>query len=131
MKGTRVNMTTRQAKEFTRLNPMLREIFLDLMEMWPTKTLTITCIGRTKEEDKALGASGVHSTGEPWRAIDVRIRTLPDYQNAADEMADVLNSTWEYDPVRPGKSVAVSKLHGTGPHIHLQCHPRTKPKSVN
>lgn len=81
----------------------------------------LTEVWRSWEADKALGGSGVHPS---WRAVDVRTFDIP-----ADHVEAVVrwvNSRWQYDPLRPWMKVAYHKPHGTGPHIHLQVHPRTR-----
>jgi hypothetical protein len=113
--------------------PALQEIFHQLATIWlPHRGLYITDIHRRPSET-IPGESGVHNAGPPFRAIDIRIRNLnkdPEKAQAhADSFADILNNTWVYDPKRPHLCVAVAKLHGTGSHIHLQVHTRTRRKS--
>ena len=133
MKNTRIVLTPRQLQEVGQLHPTLMEMLRELMMRWPEDTIELSCVGRSWEEDKELGASGIHSAGPPWRAIDVRIRTLgetdemtPQDQIAADNIADKINAGWLYDPLRPKIEEVISRQHGTGPHIHLQVHPRTR-----
>ncbi len=93
--------------------------------------MVITSIYRTKTEDVRLGGSGVHSA-KPHRALDIRVKNLVgDFQEKADEVAAILNANWAYDPDRPHLRVAISKVHGSGPHLHLQVHPKTKRNLVN
>jgi len=64
---------------------------------------------------------GVHGT-LPVRGIDLRMRNYI----VGKVIESEINSSWEYDPNRPGKKCA--KLHGEGSHmhLHLQVHPNTK-----
>lgn len=126
MTGTRICLKQSQLQNLSSLHPTLLRVLNDAMDCWPGKHMVITSIYRSKEEDKALGASGIHST-KPHRAIDIRVKNLVgDFQAKADEVADVINTIWAYDPSRPNLHVAIAKLHGSGPHLHLQVHPRTK-----
>lgn len=81
---------------------------------------TITSIHRTPEEDAALDASGVHVA---WRAIDVRTRDVPEAQ--VKDVGRWINERYWYDPKRLALQCAVWKPHGSGPHLHLQCHANT------
>ena len=121
----RINMSQRHLAAFLNIDKTLLDVFWDLLRIWPIDEIYIVSIDRTKKEDNDLGGSGVHADGPPWRAIDVRITTLPDYQLLADKLCENLNSRWVYDPGRPTMPVAYCRLHGTGPHIHLQVHPNT------
>ena len=130
MKGTRINLSQRQLREFADLDENLFGVFIDLIGAWPDKELYIMSIYRTPEEDKKLGASGVHAT-TPHRAMDIKITNLGvEFQKKANDVSEVLNSIWSYDLKRPTMGVAYSKLHGTGPHMHLQVHPRTERQLV-
>lgn len=82
---------------------------------------TITSIFRTRAEDAALNASGIHVD---WRAVDVRTRGLS--QEAVRDVTVYINNRWVYDPTRPNLKVCFSEPHGTGPHGHFQVHPRTR-----
>jgi len=129
--STRVSLTQGQLQNLGSLHPTLMKILEDLLAAWPGKSMVVTSIYRTREEDKALGGSGVHAT-TPHRALDIRVRNLSgDFQAKADEVADVINAFWVYDTERPTKHVAISKVHGSGPHIHVQVHPRTQRSLVN
>ena len=131
MNGTRICLTLSQLQNFSSLHPKLRQVVDDVMDVWPNKTLIIISIYRSKAKDKQIGGSGVHST-TPHRAIDARIANLKDgFQEKADEVADVINTIWSYDPSRRNLHLAIAKLHGTGPHLHLQVHPRTKRNMLN
>ena len=123
---TRISMSMRQLREFCQVDSRLAEILEDLADVWPIETLYVTSIARTPEEDGALNASGIHACGPPHRALDVRIRTLPDnYQETAEYLAESLNKCWMYDYNRPDKVVCYAKVHGSGPHMHLQVHANT------
>lgn len=114
--------------EWPNMSHMLEEVFAALTTLWPDASIRITDFNRTPEEDAELNASGVHSAGPPWRALDISIFGLTGGQEKAEALCDVLNSLFYYDPQRPTKPVAYAKPHGTGPHIHLQAHPRTRRK---
>lgn len=119
--GERLNIAWGNFKEIPHIHPTLMSVVGDWIDMWPVGEMWVTSMNRTREEDAAMGASGVHSAGPPWRALDVRVKSLPgDYQHVAEELARRLNSMWVYDPSRPSFNVCFAQLHGTGPHAHLQ-----------
>lgn len=122
MPAASVILTPRQLKETWQLHPKLWLVFLDIMLDWDsTAPLVITRIGATREEDEALGGSGIHAAGPPWRALDFGIRALgSDFQARADALSDKIAAKWIYDPARPHLRVLVTKPHGTGPHGHVQ-----------
>jgi hypothetical protein len=125
---TNIIMSVKHLNEFLELEWNLLRVFWTLVNLWPDESLSVTSIGRSVTQDRALGASGIHSAGPPWRAIDISIRTLKGGQDAADGLADLVNDMWVYDPRRPTMGVCYAKPHGSGPHIHLQVHPRTRRK---
>jgi hypothetical protein len=128
MKDTRISLDLQQFQHTADLHIKLRAIMDDLIEAWPANEVRVTSIYRELAVDRAMGGSGVHAT-HPHRAADIRIRNLQgDFQSKAETVADALNSMWSYDVTRPGKKVAIAKVHGTGPHIHLQVHERTQRK---
>lgn len=121
-------LTGRQGREILQIHDSLNRILSSLLKrLWPVPELIVTCIYRTPSEDSALKASGIHSAAPPYRAIDIRIRNLDwdlkKAQEKADEIAAAINAEWVYDSSRSHLKVAVSKMHGTGPHLHLQCFP--------
>ena len=126
MSESRICLTHRQLKEMRALDPVLQCVVEDALFHWPGDRLEVVSIYRTAEENTAAGArTRVHVTN-PHRAADLRIRNLGDgLQRKADAVAEVLNTLWSYDPKRSRLKVAISKPHGTGPHIHIQVHPRT------
>ena len=128
---TEVILTGRLGREILDLDDNLREILKDLLIMWPAPQMAITCIHRTEEENRlAMARSLIHVVGPPYRAIDIRVRNLGEnFQEEADSLAHRVNTFWQYDPTRPNKPTAYAKVHGTGPHIHLQTHPRTRRKT--
>jgi len=135
MSATYISMAPRHLREFCNCHPELQQIFHLLSMIWTEeRNIYITCIHRRPTET-IPGESGVHNAGPPFRAIDVRIRNLssrPEVaQEQAEALADRLNKVWAYDPKRPHLCVAVAKLHGTGPHIHLQVHPRTAKRATS
>jgi len=68
-----------------------------------------------------IGDTGVHGT-LPLRGLDLRCRDAA----VGEELEDMINQNWLYDPNRPTKMCA--KLHGEGYnlHLHLQTHPNTE-----
>ena len=121
-------LTPRLFFELSDLHPKLLLVLRDLLPLWPSP-FTITSIYRTPAEDAALSGSGIHST-TPHRALDFRIRNLspstPVMWRRARSLAHPINSRWQYDPSRPHLKVLLIRPHGTGPHAHLQVHPRTR-----
>ena len=86
-------------------------------------TFHFTCIYRTRDEDMALGGSGVHSA---WRAADVRTKDRP--PSDVVNLAAHVNGLWAYDLSRPRLLACYTAEHGTGPHAHFQVHPATTPR---
>jgi hypothetical protein len=130
MSATRVSFTPRQLSEFTDLTHTLQMILLDVAAVWPGGPMEVTSIYRTAEEEMAAnGKTGIHCAGPPYRAIDFRITGIG--QVATDEVSAKINAKWQYDPARPQMVVAYSAPHGSGPHLHLQCHPSTTTRSDN
>jgi hypothetical protein len=127
---TKVVLSLHDLDSYTKLNKTLHTIFQQLCQIWPSHKLRITSIDRTIEEDKALNASGIHAAGPPWRAIDIGIHELEAdlerSQGVANELCAQINKVWAYDPSRSHLTVAYCKPHGSGPHLHLQVHTRTK-----
>jgi len=123
----RICLTLRQFQEVEHLHPTLWEVLEDCLFHWPGDRMEVTCIYRTREEEDAAGGkSGVHVT-EPHRAADLRIKNLGgDFQKKANALAEALNELWIYDSMRKHMKVAIAKLHGTGPHVHVQIHSRTE-----
>ena len=107
-----------------RLSPVLIAVLADAAEFalgrlgWALK---LTEVWRSPGADKKLGGSGVHPA---WRAVDIRTRDVPGPH--VESVVKWINSRWQYDPLRPWMQVAYHKPHGTGPHIHLQVHARTR-----
>jgi hypothetical protein len=110
--------------ESPKLAPMVKKIVEDAAEFARTKfnwEFTITSIFRSKAEDAALHASGIHVE---WRAVDVRSRGID--QEAVNKVAEFINKKYAYDPNRPGMKVCFKEPHGNGVHAHYQVHPNTK-----
>ena len=111
--------------EWDNVHPLLKRVRQALAVVWPADVpMRLTSLNRSKAEDQRLNASGIHSSGPPWRALDVGGVGLS--QDHLDAMAEYVNTLWTYDRNRPQLKCAVSKQHGTGPHIHLQVHKRTE-----
>lgn len=127
MQNTRICLTARQLYEYRQMHLTLCDILDDIAELWPTDSLTVTCIARSPEEEaQAGGRTGIHVAGPPWRALDIRIKDLgTNYQRLADKVATSVNERWSYDPDRPQMKVAITKPHGSGPHMHCQVSPLT------
>lgn len=127
-----IKFNDRNLSAYINTYPILREMLMELIYNVPNKKgvyVQITSLDRTEEEDKLLKASGIHSSGPPWRAIDIVIRGIINDQEEYDRISKVLNDKYEYDFKRPNKyNVAYSNPHGTGKHIHLQCHANTRRK---
>jgi hypothetical protein len=107
-----------------RLSRRVKEIVTEASEYAEEKwgwNFTITSIFRTRAEDAALNASGIHVD---WRAVDVRTRGVS--KDAVQDVTKYINDRWAYDPRRPNLKVCFSEPHGTGPHGHFQVHPRTR-----
>ena len=96
------------------IDPRLRAVFLELnLWIWLTlgKTLTVTCLNRTREENEKVGGS-TYSAHLDRRAGDLRSRKF-----TADEIQQIeqhLEQVW-------GKDFLFVLCHnsGTGPHIHV------------
>lgn len=88
------------------------------------KKVVVTSMWRTRAENKVAGAKTLVHCQKPIRAADIRIRD----QNpeVVEMVGKALNGMFQYDPKQPRLSVALWRLHGTGPHIHLQVHANTK-----
>lgn len=135
MTDIRLSFTWRQWMESEAISPVLKEVLLDVLALWPdqdaNRTAEVTCIRRTVEEDKVVGGSGIHVVGPPFRAIDLRNKDWgPDHQGISDAIAERVNKTWVYDPGRPSLRVCITAQHGTGPHVHLQVCKATRRRTV-
>lgn len=120
-----IQLTPRQLAEFLDCDPRLQLVVLDAAGIWPQVTLRFTSVHRSLEENAAANAETlIHVEGPPYRAVDLGIAGVG--QVVADRIAFALNKKWEYDDSRPHLNVAISAPHGTGSHVHLQVHPRTK-----
>lgn len=109
-----------------KLAPMVKAIVNDASQYAKNRwnwDFVITSIHRTKAEDDALHASGIHVE---WRAVD--IRTNDRTQQEVDDVASYINGKYAYDPARPNMKVCFKEPHGNGVHAHYQVHPHTKQK---
>ena len=68
-----------------------------------------------------IGDKGVHGV-LPLRGADVRVRFL----NVGEDIAHLVNKTWEYDHTRPSMECAIIHGEGANLHLHLQVHPKTR-----
>lgn len=111
-----------------KLSPMVKAIVTDAeqyaAEKWNWEFM-ITSVFRTKLEDQALQASGIHGG---WRAVDVR--TKDQTQAAINDVADYINKKYQYDPKRPNFKVCFKEVHGNAAHAHFQVHERTVARDV-
>ena len=113
--------------ELYRVDARLIAILQAVLSAWPHEQARVTSIFRSPEEDQKLGGSGVHAAPPPYRAVDLA-GVMPGsvgWEELA-RIAEAVNADWLYDPGRPRIHVAVGNRHGTGPHLHLQVHPRTR-----
>lgn len=86
--------------------------------------IIVTSMWRTRAENKAAGATTLIHCAKPIRAADIRIRDVA--PEIVEMVGNALCARWEYDRKQPRLNVAFWKLHGTGPHMHLQVHPNTR-----
>jgi hypothetical protein len=131
MKDTVLVLDRRRAREYAKMDPRLHEITDDALAVWPVSRCHVSSIWRShSEEVTAGGKSGIHETKDPHRAEDLSGRNIngnvSDRWRACGRVATQVNRKWQYDPRRPHLKVAVAAKHGTGPHVHLQVHPRSK-----
>lgn len=76
------------------------------------------------------GDSGIHMT-RPLRAFDLRSHNLIDgeyisiFGKSPEDIANTINTCWQYDPDRPWMQVALFHDTGLGWHYHCQVHPHT------
>jgi hypothetical protein len=118
--GTVRYLTPKLAGEFDKAVPLAKGLAL-LADAYSyarfQRGLTVTSIFRMGEGEK------IHHTG---RAIDLDddIVLGPEEKQ---EIADVINDLFAYDPERPEMKVAIyHTVEGRGgDHLHLQVHPRT------
>ncbi len=119
--------TTRLLREASARARLLVEVAHDLdliAESLGWTKLVTSSIYRTIAENRAAKAKTLVHVTKPHRGQDIDTRQVsPAIVALATER---LNAKWHYDPTRPALDVAVSRPHGTGPHIHLQVHPNTR-----
>ena len=93
----------------------------------------LTCVLRTAAENDVLyGGHGDHVTGVHVVGRGVDIRTFDVDQAVVRTVAAYVNSEWIYDPERPVMRCAIIEGEGpgsSGPHMHLQSHPSTVPRT--
>jgi len=74
--------------------------------------------------------SGIHCTS-PLRAFDLRshIQSNGHYESifgkSPEDIENMVNTCWQYDPDRPRLNVCVFHDTGLGHHYHFQVHPNT------
>lgn len=106
----------------TATHPLLVKVFNTMLMFWEGD-MVVTSFNRSHAHDKALGGSGIHAAGPPWRAIDVDGPEMT--QEKIEAVCEKVNDLWQYDPARPTLKCAVGHPHGTGKHLHLQVSPST------
>ena len=94
------------------IDPTLRRV-CEFLEQSTGLEYTITSLYRINDK-------GVHGT-LPLRGIDLRCRT----PKIGQEIADIINAKFTYDPYRPNIKCALFHNIGLGNHIHIQVHPNT------
>ena len=115
--------------ESPRIDLVLRSIINDaagyMYRVW-ADDITITCLLRTPEEDRAIYKDptrdpGVHVFG---RGCDLSVRTYSLSQ--VHGLVNYINENWQYDPRRPMMLCAIyedaTHPDSTGAHVHLQSH---------
>lgn len=118
-------LDSRCLREYQALKPILKEMVSWVQDEWIRELMYVTSIRRTEAENIAAKAkTRIHVV--PGRAIDIRIYNLgSQYRSLGLNLAKKVNRRWCYDPARSRLNVAFARSHGTGPHLHLQVHPRT------
>lgn len=115
--------TQRERDEFLQVQPRAQALAL-LSAFYMQKILNyqavVTSVKRTPEEQAALKASGLpavnNSPHEDWRAIDLRLNTLPN-RNHVPVLLQVLNDNFKRID---GFPTAIAHGSGAGYHLHLQ-----------
>lgn len=108
----------KHAEEYQKLPEVLKKICLTASSLafWEFgQKLITTSIWRKKNTD-----SGIH---EAYRAVDFAplAEDVHTYR-----LIEIINSIYVYDPLREKLLVAhPNPYHGTGKHIHFQCHKNT------
>ena len=109
-----LKMDDRREREFVSAHPNLLLLVADILEVWPLPVARVTSIARTHEEDQALHGTGIHSSGPPWRAIDLAGGVPGELTwDQIREIAGKINALWTYDPQRPALKCVVDKEHRT------------------
>jgi hypothetical protein len=103
--------------EFWQIDPRLRQILCDIEVLAYPEYMTITCIMRTEEENKAVRAKTlIHCVG---RAADIR----PFKSETTNAMLlELINQLYVYDVNRPNLKTLYRHV-GTGDHLHVQVRP--------
>ena len=125
----RILLTMHQLREFHDISPTLLDILESVAFFWPINTnIYITSIWRSLDENAAVSAkTQIHTVGPPYRSMDLRVWNLGDnYESLVRSIEENVNIKWMYDVERPTLNVAYGKLHGSGPHLHIQSHPNTE-----
>ena len=105
--SARLSLSPRQAHEFLLVQIVLQKIIIEMLDSWPASTLRVTSISRTLAENDDAGAkTPIHVVGPPYRAIDIRIRSLDEMWREGAAAAKRVNRRWIYDPNRRRFKVA-------------------------
>jgi hypothetical protein len=125
MKGTIIGFKRVESiGEWKYLHDKALEVVEFLREVWPLESMIITRI----DSPHVNGESGVHHT-RPCRAFDVRTWGVDNLR--CEKIAAKVNTRFQYDPDRPQMKVAIyHKTDGGAYHLHLQIHPRTRPRLI-
>jgi hypothetical protein len=113
--------------QWRNLHPTLRMIVAECLAMWPDAYMEVTRIA-----DALVGSpeSGVHITGPPHRAIDLRTNDMP--AAVATTVEQVINTRWYYgNAVNPGQKCAMQHGEGANRHLHLQVRDSTAKRMID
>lgn len=91
---------------------------LNRLMIWIIQEFHSVCITEAFRHQRH--SNDLHGT-IPVRAIDLRSWIYISPQ----EVADRINEVWQYDPTRPNMECCVYHDSGSGPHFHIQVHPKT------
>ena len=102
-------------------HPILRQVIIDIEKEYKRYDVELVI---TEWHRNPRHPGDIHAAGPPQRALDLRIRNLP--QDIPAKIAETINKKYIYDPKRPAMKVVVygDKAHLN--HFHVQVHPRTQ-----
>ena len=106
----------RALDEWRGVHPTLRLIVAECLAVWPDLYMEVT---RIAEPLAAGSESGVHLSGPPHRALDLRTNDLPPAEGTKVET--LINRRWVFgDKTNPGRKCAMQHGEGANRHLHLQ-----------